>query len=214
MHDRAHGGRDALDEQDDDVLFAAARRGDEDDWRAIVHRHNPWMWRVCRSAGLGQDGALDAMQETWRSLQQHVGEIREPAAIRGWLRTTVKREALRRVRAVDAVAAEADVAAITSREPGPESVLVHAEALRSMLDALRQMNDRCRRLLWMRYLADPPWTQDEMATAFDAPRGSIGPWVTRCLGALREAIGAVGAHPAETRRAGSTPPPRVGRDGS
>lgn len=78
-------------------LVHAAQRGDPLAMAALVRAVAPSLGRICGSIALA-DGD-DAMQETMIQLLKHLRSLREPAALRGWLRRIAVREALRLARA-------------------------------------------------------------------------------------------------------------------
>ena len=73
-------------------LVASARDGDVQAWEALVERYAPLIWSICRKYRLGRADADDVGQSVWLHLVDHLGKIREPAALAGWLATTTRRE--------------------------------------------------------------------------------------------------------------------------
>ena len=65
-------------------LVMRARDGDQPAWGAIVERFAPLVWWICRRYRL--------------QLAGHIGQIRDPAALPGWLAATTRRECGRIVR--------------------------------------------------------------------------------------------------------------------
>ena len=80
-------------------LVMRARDGDQRAWDAIVVRYAPLVWSICRRYRLAGADADDAGQAVWLQLVDHIGQIRDPAALPGWLATTTGRECGRIVRA-------------------------------------------------------------------------------------------------------------------
>ena len=80
-------------------LVMRARDGDQRAWDAIVERYAPLVWAICRRYRLAVADAEDAGQAVWLQLVDHIGQIRDPAALPGWLATTTGRECGRLVRA-------------------------------------------------------------------------------------------------------------------
>ena len=90
-------------EPDADLLrrFAASR--DEPAFAAILRRHGPMVWAVCRHLLPDPADAEDAFQATFLALVRSAGSIHRGAAVGGWLHgvavkvaTKVKRSAVRR----------------------------------------------------------------------------------------------------------------------
>src|SRR5215472_18741654 len=81
------------------MLVARARDGDQYAWNEIVDRYAPLVWSICQRYGLSRDDASDIGQTVWLLLVEQLGNIRQPAALPGWLATTTQRECLRVLRA-------------------------------------------------------------------------------------------------------------------
>jgi len=56
-------------------------------------------WSICRWYQLGGADADDVGQNVWLTLLGQLGNLRDPAALPGWLATTTQRECLRILRA-------------------------------------------------------------------------------------------------------------------
>ena len=80
-------------------LVIRAREGDQQAWDAIVERYAPLVWSISRRYWLARPDAGDAGQAVWLQLVDHIGQIRDPVALPGWLATTTGRECARLVRA-------------------------------------------------------------------------------------------------------------------
>jgi RNA polymerase sigma factor (sigma-70 family) len=87
--------RPPADGTDLEWLVAAAAAGDASAWEALVTRYGPRLLRVARSQGLSRAEAEDAVQDTWMRLLRSIGNVRDAAAIGGWLHTTARRESVR-----------------------------------------------------------------------------------------------------------------------
>jgi RNA polymerase sigma factor (sigma-70 family) len=64
---------------------------------ALVRALVPYVGRLCGAIAL--DRGDDAMQETFVAILRNLGSLREPAALRGWVRRIAVREAIRAARA-------------------------------------------------------------------------------------------------------------------
>src|SRR5215468_6167396 len=80
-------------------LVTRARTGDQRAWDALVDRYAPLIWSICRRYRLGRADAEDVAQSVWLRLADQLDQIRDPAALAGWLATTTGRECGRVLRA-------------------------------------------------------------------------------------------------------------------
>jgi len=80
-------------------LVTRARNGDKQAWDALVDRYAPLVWSICHRHRLSRADADDVGQSVWLQLVEHLGTVRDPAALPGWLATTTRRECGRVLRA-------------------------------------------------------------------------------------------------------------------
>ncbi len=151
-------------------LVTRAGHGDWQAWDALIERYAPLIWSICRRYRLGGADAEDVAQTVWRHLVERLGNLRDPAALPGWLVTTTRRECWRVQRATDKLPAHGQVLKDMPDEqiPTAEHELLVAE--RNVLALL---------------IADPPVPYTEISARLGIPVGSIGPNRRRCLERLR-----------------------------
>lgn len=172
-----------------DILVERARDGDKAAWDEIVERYAPLVWSICRRFRLDQHDLDDVCQSVWLRLVEHLTELRDPAALPGWLATTTRRECLRLLRAAGRrERSERDIDGDTiPADPGSTMVdrgLLAAERDAALREAFAQLPAKCQRLLSL-MLRDPPASYAEISEALDMPLGAIGPNRGRCLDRLR-----------------------------
>src|SRR5215467_654688 len=80
-------------------MVARAAAGDQSAWNEIVERYAPLVWSICLRYQLNRQDVDDVGQSVWLLLIENIGDIRQPAALPGWLATTTQRECLRVLRA-------------------------------------------------------------------------------------------------------------------
>ncbi len=102
-------------------LFVRCKQGDGDAVNELVRHTQSKMFGIAWSVTRSREDALDVTQETYLRFLDRVGEIRDPAAVMGWLCRTVVNlsiDALRRrkVRVASPLPA-ADHVAATVTEP-------------------------------------------------------------------------------------------------
>ena len=189
---RCEPARDDIDQTCDDSvvidLVASARDGDVQAWDALVERYAPLIWSICRKYRLGRADADDVGQSVWLHLVDHLGKIREPAALAGWLATTTRRECGRLVRAAHgphAVVYALDAENMSDeRADAAEQEVLAAERHAALREALAHLAPDCQRLVAM-LTADPPLPYAEISARLAMPVGSIGPTRSRCLDKMR-----------------------------
>ena len=169
-------------------LVARARNGEKQAWDALVERYAPLIWSICRRYRLDGADAEDVAQAVWLKLVDHLDQLRDPAALPGWLATTTRHECGRVLRTAgrppvgeQVLAAEdiPDTQTVTA-----EQELLAAERHAALREAFTRLPPDCQRLLAL-LTADPPVRYAEISARLGIPIGSIGPNRKRCLDRLR-----------------------------
>ncbi|MGH3488638.1 MAG: RNA polymerase sigma factor [Actinopolymorphaceae bacterium] len=170
-------------------LLTAAQEGEREALGHLVAELTPLLWQVARSQRLDVATSEDVVQTTWLELVRHLGEIRTPEALVGWLVTVTRREA-RRVRDRSRREHPSDDAMISAQpdtEPRPDDQVIRNERDRILWSAFGRLSERCQSLIRVVAFADRP-DYDAVSAALGMPRGSIGPTRGRCLAKLRSLL--------------------------
>jgi RNA polymerase sigma factor (sigma-70 family) len=178
--------------RDDPSVIALVARvvdGDQEAWNEIVERYSPLVWSICTRYQLSRPDIDDVGQGVWLGLVEHIGKLRQPAALAGWLATTTRNECLRVLRAArrydpDGLPAEDQM------PPDPDATMIEQELIEAELNAalraaFAELSQPCHQLLSI-LISDPPPAYAEVSKALDIPVGSIGPTRARCLDRLRQ----------------------------
>jgi RNA polymerase sigma factor (sigma-70 family) len=184
-----------------DVLVAAARDGDSEAWDALVERYLPLVTAIISRHRLTGADADDVNQSVWLRLVEHLSDLREPAALPGWIATTTRNESLRTLRGrsralpVDPLGQSPFERAADG--PDVDDALLRDERYQALREALLGLPQPRRALLEL-VCADPPVPYDEISRRLGIPVGSIGPTRARALAQLRRspalsALATVGA---------------------
>jgi RNA polymerase sigma factor (sigma-70 family) len=184
-----------VDESGAGALARAAAGGDEAAWAGLVHRFAGLVWSVARAHGLSAADAEEVFQTTWLRLTEHIGRLKEPDRVAGWLATTARHECLKTIRAGTRTSPTAEISTLDRGDDvTPEVLLLAAEdaaaqtaRLRRAWAAFQRLPERCRELLRV-LMATPPLPYTEIAEMFGIAVGSIGPTRARCLRQLRELL--------------------------
>jgi RNA polymerase sigma factor (sigma-70 family) len=194
---------------DDDVneLVAAATRGEQQAWNALIDRYLPLVRSVTRAYRLNERDAEDVSQTVWLRLVEHLDSIREPRALPKWLMTTTKHEALRLLRSdvrENPVDPQTDPAMQRAEHVDVAADLIRAERHQALRDGLAELPPSDRELLLL-LAADPPVSYREISAMLGMPVGSIGPTRGRCLERLRTTpamVAYLSAEPTEQDKGG------------
>ena len=126
---------------------------------ALVRALTPYVGRICGSIAL--DRGDDAMQETFIAVLRNIRNLREPAAVRGWVRSIAVRESVRQARAGDVLAEPVD-------RPAPDIDLTDAVDVRA---ALAQLSPEHRAVLVLRDMDG--LGEAEVAAVLRIPEGTV-----------------------------------------
>ncbi len=170
-------------------LVTRASGGDQAAWNALVERYAPLVWSICLKYRLDRADIDDVGQSVWLLLVENIGRLREPAALPGWLATTVHRECLRVLRAAQRQRGQTELPQAGELPADPAAATIEQEVLMAELDAalraaFAELPRGCRDLLSM-LISDPAPAYTEISATLGLAVGSIGPQRARCLARLR-----------------------------
>ena len=190
-------------------MVIRAKSGDKQAWNEIVERYAPLIWSICRKHRLGEADAEDIGQVVWLNLVEHLADLRDPAALPGWLATTTRRQCIRVRRAAAQLPQVTGPPIDVDTMADPEAVLAEHELLlaerhAALRRAVSDLPPGYRELIIL-LTADPPVSYAEISARLGIPIGSIGPSRSRCLARLRR-------HPAIAELMDAGAPPIVCED--
>ena len=184
----------SLDKTDAE-LIASCRGGDESAWNALVERYQRLIITIPRRAGLSEEQAADVFQEVFLTLYEKLGEIEQPDRIRSWLVTTAKFKTWGIVRGSKNLHSpeteeemELEMANLPDTSPLADEVLIELEQQHQIRTALKELEERCRKILSMIYLRDAAASYAEVAAAIGVGESSISPLRSRCLQKLAKIL--------------------------
>lgn len=167
------------------TLVAQAAQGDQDAWTELVRRYHPMLRSIARTLRLTEDEAADASQTTWLMLTRHIGRIREPERMGGWLSTTMRHECLRVLgrRTLEDLVDDWSAVRLPAAG-GLDAHVVRAERDQLVREAVDDLPGHQRKLMLVLSQASEPSYQ-QVAEVMSMPVGSIGPTRARALRRLR-----------------------------
>ena len=192
MVTRTQRGREARVEPPylrDAELLKACRLGDDAAWRELMRRYRDLIYSIPRRYGLDADDTADVFQIVIAALWKGLAELRSEKALTRWIQVTTRRQSQRQAEKVRRHASVDELA----RQPDPDLLvserLQATELAHLVRRELDRLGSRCREILTLLYMEEPPMGYDEVARRVGLPRGSIGPTRGRCLEKLRDLMG-------------------------
>jgi RNA polymerase sigma factor (sigma-70 family) len=178
----AQGVRDLTDGE---LLERFHDRREEVAFAALVERHGPLVWGVCRRVLHDPHLAEDAFQATFLVLVRRAGSIRKHGSVGSWLHGVAYRVAVKaRTRAHVTRAQERR--SVEMPRPDPPDELTWQE-LRAVLDEeLSRLPEKYRAPVVLCYLEGQ--THDQAARALGCPRTSLSSRLSRARDLLRQRL--------------------------
>lgn len=171
-------GSAASDSSDAELLERFAAQRDEAAFEALLRRHGPLVWNVCRRVLGEEHAAEDAFQATFLVLVRKAQSVGKRASIRSWLHGVALRVALR---------AKQQEQLRRRREqetPIRQSEEASWQDVRSILyEEIQRLPEKYRLPIILCYLEGQ--TNDEAARLLNCPRGTIATRLARARERLR-----------------------------
>jgi HlyD family secretion protein len=160
---------------------------------AIVARHGPMVWRICRRVLRDEHDAQDAFQATWLVLARKAGSIRDRGSVGNWLFGVASRVSLdaraaslrRRLHERRYAASQADLALAEDRDGHDLGAVLHEE--------LRRLPERYRTAIVLCYLEG--LSHEEAALRLGRPVGTVRSRLARGRERLRARLAGRGVVP-------------------
>ncbi len=178
--------------RDDDVaLLNACLSGDEAAWTEFVNRYTRLVYSIAFKTGLNEQEAADVVQNVFTIVLRRLESLRHADRFSAWLITTTHRESwrVRQARREQPLDGEFDV---VDPEGSVDAQVIKWEHASLTHEALRRLDERCRRLLEFLFLRDARPAYESIASELDMAIGSIGPIWARCLKRLKGHLADVG----------------------
>jgi RNA polymerase sigma factor (sigma-70 family) len=143
---------------------------DEDAFTALVRRHGPLVWRVCRRLLGRTDLAEDAFQATWIILARRVGSIRNPASLPSFLHGVAYRVG-REARARQQRNATSALLDVPAPEVGPAQAAACRELGAIIEEEVHDLPERLRQPVLLCYWEG--MSNEEAASRLGWPPGTV-----------------------------------------
>jgi RNA polymerase sigma factor (sigma-70 family) len=168
-------------------------RGSDEAWAALLDKYKNLIFSIPLKQGIPRDAAGDVFQRVCMLLLAELPSLKKAEALPMWLIRITSRESQRWRRQEQPYGAhevgDAEMARVEDERPLPEEVLGQLAEEQALREAVRGLSPRCRDLVAMLFLEDPPRSYLDAARALGLAGGSIAFMRARCLARLRRALG-------------------------
>ncbi|MCD4750579.1 MAG: sigma-70 family RNA polymerase sigma factor [Thermoanaerobaculales bacterium] len=180
-----------MNSNDVGALVDACRKGDPEAWDLFLERYGRLIWSVASRLGANSAEAEEIFQRTWVAVVEGIGRVNHPDRLHSWLASTARHQTWqlfdeqRRSRRFDSLEVAYDKGDEPEIDAMQERNFLALEASEAAHQALTGLDDRCRKLLTLLFLSDPPLKYQEISRRTGLAIGSIGAIRARCLNRLR-----------------------------
>jgi RNA polymerase sigma factor (sigma-70 family) len=180
----------------DKRLVRACLAGNEEAWPVLIDRYKKLIYSIPLKYGARPEDAADIFQSVWIEVFTHLSDLREGAALRGWLATITAHQALRWKRRHQQRTDHEQIG-VAEEALGmdlslPSDATDEAEREQILRDATARLPPRCQEMIRMLFYIDPPLPYAEVARRLGLATGSIGFIRGRCLKRLQKNLTAMG----------------------
>jgi len=165
-------------------LVAAATDNDPRAWERLVSEFTPMIRGVARRHRLDSFDQDEVVQRTFLALVRHIGRLRDPLSIPGWLASTARRASLAVIGDGAREIPMAEIVTDAPRETDHDDRLLAAERREAVRSAAARMPARQRELVSALSM-EPALSQRQVSERLGMPIGSIGPTRQRCVERMR-----------------------------
>jgi RNA polymerase sigma factor (sigma-70 family) len=181
-----------MKERTDEQLVRDCLQANQDAWIALIRRYRQLVYAVIRSYHLPDADAADIFQAVCLELFNSLPQLRETKALAGWLITVTNRKCFRwkQAKHQPAEATALDIESVPDVESSERFARIERQQM--LRQAMDELSSRCRRMIELLFLKDPPTPYAELASHLGLAVGSIGFIRKRCLNKLKAALERLG----------------------
>ena len=153
----------------------------------LVRRYSRYVYAICTQAyRLSDTDADDVFQDVFAKTYQHLGRLRDDAAIRPWIGQVTRRAALDRIRSHSR-----EEVVETIEDSGEEdAAFARLDDAMTVRSALTRLSEPCQEVLDRFFARDESY--DKISQVLGIPAGTIASRISRCLVKLRGVLEAPG----------------------
>lgn len=170
----------------DPELVSRCLNGDAQAWETLILRYKRLIYSVPVRFSFSAADAADVFQSVCVKLIENLHQLKDETKVSAWLITTTTRQCIlmrnQRLR-------ESSTDDEFEEPPDPaedlEETQIQSQRDETVREAVRELPDRCRKLLEMLYFDVGNPSYEEISRKMQMPVPSIGPTRARCLAKLQ-----------------------------
>jgi RNA polymerase sigma factor (sigma-70 family) len=174
----------------DERLVHECNKGNQAAWSALIEKYKNLIFSIPIKFGLSREDAADVFQAVCVDLLVGLPRLREPKALPKWLMQTSFHQCLRWKK--DKLPVDSSFDAKPELDAAgsdlPEDLLSQVQREQSVRDAIAALPLRCKQMVGMLFLEEPPRPYQDVAKQLNLATGSIGFIRGRCLKKLRRLL--------------------------
>ena len=174
----------------DSQLVQECLAGNETAWAALIDKYKNLIYSIPVRWGFSQSDASDIFQSVVAELLSHLGSLRDPKALAGWLVQIASHKCSRwrqeQLRETASEQPETATLTAAATDLTPEGLLHEALREQTLRDAIFRASPRCRELIRMLFFENSARPYPEVAASLGIATGSVGFIRRRCLDRLRK----------------------------
>jgi RNA polymerase sigma-70 factor, ECF subfamily len=181
----------------DAELVARCRGGDDDSWRQLVERYSRYVYAISVQAfRLPEPDADDVFQEVFARAYEHLGKLREDAALRPWLAQLTRRLCIDTLRS----GSREQLSGEELEPEGADDAIAQLDEALSVHEAMRALPGHCAEILDRFFARDESYRT--IGEALELPSGTVASRISRCLTRLRGELEGQGRNTAAAQSGG------------
>jgi RNA polymerase sigma factor (sigma-70 family) len=181
----------------DAELVARCRMGDDECWRALVERYSRYVYAISVQAfRLPEADADDVFQEVFARAYEHLGKLRDDAALRPWLAQLTRRLCIDTLRS----GSREQLAGDELEPDDVEDTIARLDEALSVQEAMRTLPGHCAEILDRFFSRDESYRM--IGAALELPSGTVASRISRCLSRLRTELEGQGRNAAAAQSGG------------
>lgn len=176
-------------ELDDAELVLAVARGDRSAFGEIYDRYADRLFDFCTGMLRDRDAAADCVQDVFVTAAGKLGQLEDPARLRGWLYAIARHEALARIRARRRETPSEELPEAVSAEPDLATLAARNELAELISEAFGGLSDRDRVVYELAYRHGLDGV--ELARALGVSHTNANTMVGRLRSGMERSLGAL-----------------------